>query len=90
MGGESVMRRVRASSPFRVFLLPVSLPVRSRFYSRFYSRFQIQLNLTQSLCLEQKTLDRQRDSSLYHTISSSIELSLGGSSNLKVAGVAPL
>ena len=44
MGGESVMSLVPCESTVRVFLLPVSLPVRSR----FYSRFQVQLNRTPS------------------------------------------
>jgi hypothetical protein len=48
------------------------------FYSRFCSRFQISLNLTQSQCWEQKTLVRQRDSSLYHPLSHSVTFALIG------------
>ena len=54
------------------------------FYSRFYSRFQVSLNLAPSQCWDQKTLDRQKDSSLHQTLSSSIPLSLGGISKTKV------
>jgi len=79
MGGESAMNPVPCEFTVRVFLLPVSLPVRSR----YYSRFQLQLNLTQSPCWEQKMLYRQRDSSLHHTLSSSIALSLDGSSKAR-------
>ena len=65
-----MMSLVPCESTVRVFY--------SRFRSRYYSRFQLQLYLTQSQCWEQETLDRQMDSSLYHTLSSSIAFSLGG------------
>jgi hypothetical protein len=80
-----MMTLVRWVAIARVFLLPVSLPVRSR----FYSRFQIQLKRTPSQCWEMKALDRQGDSSLCHTLSSFIALFLGGSSKLRVAGSIP-
>lgn len=46
MGVESEIRLVPCEPRVRVFLLPVSLPVRSR----FYSRFQVHLNRTPSQC----------------------------------------
>ncbi|MEY4706076.1 MAG: hypothetical protein RL042_2281, partial [Nitrospirota bacterium] len=84
MGGESVMVLLRGGPPFDFStpgFTPGSLPV--------YSRFQVQLNLTQSQCWEQKALVRQGDSSLCHTLSSSSALSLGGSSKLRVVGSIP-
>ena len=71
MGGESVMS-----------LVPCE-PTGSNFSTPGFTRFQIQLNRTPSQCWEMETLERRRDSSLHHTLSSFIALFLGGSSKAR-------